>query len=560
MRTIFCFKEMSVRELLTRRSTDADGTTEWKWGPLLQAAIRGDLAVLDGIHRLPRGLLAAAVGRLVADRTLDLPDGRLVSPEHYHALLGAGRSEEELRAANIRPVHPAFRVICTSEPPEKMGQMDWLSDELLALFLFVGVSPLDDSDHMLLFEGSLPEKTIEGVMGLTDSIRKAARKEPAIYRPLQLSTRRLLQISRYAKGGDTTQQAEALHRVLRPPFALLPETAQGNVLAMISDASAVLPQLLAGGHTRSAGRLVGAFRNIGRERIADDILKSMRAADHEVREIDPFAEKLPFNIATRETSPYVNRVRLMWQMMHESIQASELEMTAQKIKVSDYLKNVDDIYVTDAYHSLSIEGYQVTLELINKVKEGNWRPDTDAADRELHNALAARGYWEAFQLVKESVAKVLQGEEPGDVVDHSHADWYRSLFAPSVVAGIIKPADLAGYRNRPVYIKQSRHVPPNYEVVRELMPEFFDLLKDEMSAESRIILGHFIFVFIHPYVDGNGRIARFLMNVMRAAAGYPWLVIPVEERDHYMKALEEASVKQNILPFTKFIARLSGMK
>jgi Fic family protein len=333
-----------------------------------------------------------------------------------------------------------------------------------------------------------------------------------------------------------------------------------TALSMISDASAVLPQLLGGGHTRSAGRLVGAFRNIGRERIADDILKTMRAADHEVREIDPFAEKLPFNIATRETSPYVNRIRLMWQMMRESIQASELEVTAQKIKFSDYLKNVDDIYVTDAYHSLSIEGYQVTLELINKVKEGNWRPDTDAADQELHNALAARGYWEAFQLVKESVAKVLQGEEPGDVVDHSHADWYRSLFAPSVVAGIIKPADLAGYRNRPVYIKQSRHVPPNYEAVRELMPVFYDLLKDEVSAESRIILGHFIFVFIHPYVDGNGRMARFLMNVMRAAAGYPWLVIPVEERDHYMKALEEASVKQNVLPFTKFIARLDGMK
>ena len=50
---------------------------------------------------------------------------------------------------------------------------------------------------------------------------------------------------------------------------------------------------------------------------------------------------------------------------------------------------------------------------------------------------------------------------------------------------------------------------------------------------------------------------RFIMNVMRAAGGYPWLVIPVEERDNYMAALEEASVNQDILPLAQFINRLT---
>ena len=50
------------------------------------------------------------------------------------------------------------------------------------------------------------------------------------------------------------------------------------------------------------------------------------------------------------------------------------------------------------------------------------------------------------------------------------------------------------------------------------MPVFFDLLKAEDDPTVRIVLGHFIFVFIHPFLDGNGRIARFLMNVMMAAA------------------------------------------
>jgi Fic family protein len=47
---------------------------------------------------------------------------------------------------------------------------------------------------------------------------------------------------------------------------------------------------------------------------------------------------------------------------------------------------------------------------------------------------------------------------------------------------------------------------------------------------------------------------RFLMNVMMAAGGYPWTVINVDQRDAYMKALEVASVDQDIIPFAEFIA------
>jgi Fic family protein len=83
----------------------------------------------------------------------------------------------------------------------------------------------------------------------------------------------------------------------------------------------------------------------------------------------------------------------------------------------------------------------------------------------------------------------------------------------------------------------------------------FDLLKEEPEPSVRAVLGHFIFVYIHPYMDGNGRIGRFLMNVMLASGGYSWTIIPIESRDQYMDALEKASVEQNILPFTEFIAK-----
>jgi Fic family protein len=67
------------------------------------------------------------------------------------------------------------------------------------------------------------------------------------------------------------------------------------------------------------------------------------------------------------------------------------------------------------------------------------------------------------------------------------------------------------------------------------------------------VLGHFVFVYIHPYGDGNGRMARFLMNSMLASGGYPWTVIRVEDRDSYMASLEQASVNGNIEPFAEFI-------
>jgi Fic family protein len=214
----------------------------------------------------------------------------------------------------------------------------------------------------------------------------------------------------------------------------------------------------------------------------------------------------------------------------------------------------------DAYHSLSIEGYRVSPDLIEKVRQGTWNPDTNATDREQRDALAARGYWLAFQAVQESLKRILKGENPADVADEDHGTWYREMFAPGVTAGLLRASNLAGYRNGQVYIRRSMHVPPSREAVRDLMPVFFDLLRNETEPAVRAVLGHFVFVYIHPYMDGNGRIGRFLMNAMLAAGGWNWTVIPVEKRDAYMAALESASVQQNIAPFVKFLASLIKVK
>jgi fido (protein-threonine AMPylation protein) len=327
-------------------------------------------------------------------------------------------------------------------------------------------------------------------------------------------------------------------------------------MALVKDASDVLAILLEGEHSTIAGRLAGAFRNTGLDRIADQIVRTMKNAGYTVFETDPFESKSPIVFDTRETSPYVNRIRLMWEEMKGPVIERFPANPGLPKNVDAYLKHVEEIYVTDAFHSLSIEGYRVSRELIDRVRSGAWNPDNDETDRENRNALAARGYWQAYQGVQESLKKILDGNNPGAVVDEDHSKWYGELFGSSVLAGIIRPTDLAGYRNGPVHIRRSMHVPPPREAVRDCMPAFFDLLREETEPSVRIVLGHFIFVYIHPYIDGNGRMGRFLMNAMLASGGYPWTVIPVGERNTYMASLEKASVEQDIAPFADFLAKL----
>jgi hypothetical protein len=364
---------------------------------------------------------------------------------------------------------------------------------------------------------------------------------------------------------DKDMEIKSGLRILNLPSALI-SCAPGQfaahaidtrvALGMVSDASDVLRRLLEGGHSSVAGRLAGAFRNIGREKIADRIVQAMRAAGFVINETNPFLDHAAFPSGTRDTSPQVNRMRMMWAKMRESVLQVFPAAPGLPSGRQAYLKNVDDLYGSDAYNSLSIEGYQVNAELIECVRSGNWNPDGNKSDRQNRDALAARGYWQAFQAVKRTLEAVLRGDNPGESADKDYDAWYAELFGPSVAAGIIKPTDLAGFRNGPVYIRRSMHVPPDSDAVRELMSALFDLLKAEDQAAVRAVLGHFIFVWIHPYFDGNGRMGRFLMNVMLASGGYPWTVVPLDRRPEYMASLETASVEQRIAPFATFIASL----
>lgn len=345
--------------------------------------------------------------------------------------------------------------------------------------------------------------------------------------------------------------AAALIRVTEAFFAQHPVEA-GVVLGGIRDPSDLLSRLLEGGHATIAGRLAGAFRRLGDASVANEIVVAMRAADHVVRETDPFDPDRASPPLLRSVPPIVARLKTLWASSRGVVRDLFPAPPGLPGRRDAYLKSIDEVYTLDAYHSLSIEGYQVTPELVARVSTGQWDPETVSTDRESSNALAARGYWLAFRRVREAVERVISGGGTG-LLRAGHRDWYREMFSPHVAAGLLPAPILAGHRNQPVYLRGSRHVPPRWELLGDAMPALFDLIEGEDEPAVRAVLGHWLFGYVHPFADGNGRIARFVMNVLLATGGFPWTVIRVEDRAAYLTALERASVHLDIEPFASFV-------
>jgi hypothetical protein len=327
-------------------------------------------------------------------------------------------------------------------------------------------------------------------------------------------------------------------------------------LAMVRNASELLTTLLAGDMmVTAAARLAGAFLFIKRPDDADRIVKAFAQAKVHLKPANPFKLAEPTLEPTRDRSPYVLRLRSMWAGWRQDVINAFPSAPGLHCRADEYLAQVEERYVSDAYNSLSIEGYRVTDELIERVARGDWNPDGDPEHNKTKDALAARGYFQAFHAVKKSIGKVLAGEDAGAVTGRDHHDWYAELFGPAATAGIVERSQLAGYRSGPIFIRYSMHTPVPREAILDSLEALWDLLKAEPEASVRAVLGHHLFVFIHPYFDGNGRIGRFLMNALLASGGYPWAVIRVSRRDAYMKALEAASAQGQITPLTEFIAQ-----
>jgi Fic family protein len=145
-----------------------------------------------------------------------------------------------------------------------------------------------------------------------------------------------------------------------------------------------------------------------------------------------------------------------------------------------------------------------------------------------------------------------------EVINHSHAiDFVEALASKdepisevtirqihALILRTIDDENAGGYRRVNVRIAGSTYVPPDVALVPPLMRDFgLWLPSDEakrLHAVEYAAIAHFKLVDIHPFVDGNGRTARLLMNLLLIRAGYPPAVVRAAERVAYYNALEAA--------------------
>lgn len=114
------------------------------------------------------------------------------------------------------------------------------------------------------------------------------------------------------------------------------------------------------------------------------------------------------------------------------------------------------------------------------------------------------------------------------------------------------------YRKENVTIKGATHIPPDYLKVPELMEKLI-LTYNTWSEYHPIIqaaLLHGELVKIHPFVDGNGRTSRLLMNLDLMNSGYNPVIIKKESRLKYYEALDKAHTTGNYTDFVKLVTKL----
>lgn len=205
----------------------------------------------------------------------------------------------------------------------------------------------------------------------------------------------------------------------------------------------------------------------------------------------------------------------------------------------------------DTYHSTTLEGYRINKELSDAIVAGTALSEGPQDEETLRAAMAVQGYSHAF----DRALRIARTEGP---VDRAIIlDLYEALFRPSVDAGRVEAHMLRGWRTSRVTLQGYRYAPPNPNKLIDLIKGLEDYLAASTAPSAvRALVLHLEFVTIHPFLDGNGRIGRLLMNLELLRARLPWITVRADERIAFFKAIERAQMEADSVPFARFLGHL----
>lgn len=212
------------------------------------------------------------------------------------------------------------------------------------------------------------------------------------------------------------------------------------------------------------------------------------------------------------------------------------------VTISSYEK---DFILTFTHNSTAIEGNTLTLMETKVVLEDG----IAVGGKELRELYEVINHKKAYQYVKECIAEGKYLNEY--IVKDIHA-----ILTENIIVGDV-------YRNQEVRISGAGHTPPTGNDMYIQIKDFFaDLgwMKKKLNPIEYAAWIHAEFVRIYPFIDGNGRTSRLLMNYQLMFDGYLPVSIAKENRLEYYNALEAYAVNKNLNPFAELVANLEEMQ
>ena len=224
------------------------------------------------------------------------------------------------------------------------------------------------------------------------------------------------------------------------------------------------------------------------------------------------------------------------------------ELTKKKEQLDNYgllpealVQNLDNWFCIElTYTSNAIEGNTLTRHETALVIEKGMT----SSGKSLIEHLEATNHAHALKWVRD------QAQRNPQIIDEKDI-----LHIQSLILRGIDDTNRGCYRNIPVRISGSSVVLPNPHKIPDLMESFIESLKHSQNLHPVALASeaHYQLVTIHPFVDGNGRTARLLMNMILLMTGYPLAIIRKTDRLAYINSLEKAQLGKSKDDYLKIV-------
>lgn len=189
--------------------------------------------------------------------------------------------------------------------------------------------------------------------------------------------------------------------------------------------------------------------------------------------------------------------------------------------------HITEIIEKDTYDNVSIEGNQMTRIEVTKLLTD----DVTIRGKNIRDHLQAKNYDYMLDILKQFIMEPCVKITP-DVIKTIHN---------MVTQGELPLHESGQYRNEPVSIRFTNYIPPAEWEIEGYMKELCSNLYSPLNGETmfeRICEFKRNFERIHPFIDGNGRTGRLLMNILFLQHGYGYVYCLAEEREEYFTSLD----------------------